>query len=143
MSQTIPQSLQHGVNDHALPDFLNARILDRNVRLRTHAVSDEFDFSVKKSESFGPRQGEAFDEGATWFPLKVVHFTTTEDAISSFRALYGKGATAVYGKVQDGGDLKVALGSGEYITGIAGPIVSPLKRIWYSSLLSQAPTPTK
>lgn len=119
MSQihTVPPDPQH---DHALPDFLNARVLDRNVRLRTHTATDEFDFSTKKSKAFGPNQGEAFDEGATWFPLKVVHFTTGNDAISSFRALYGKGATAVYGKVQGGGDLKIALASGEYITGVAG-----------------------
>ncbi|KAL4257620.1 Jacalin-type lectin domain-containing protein [Pleurotus pulmonarius] len=120
MSQThpVPQNLQRG--DHDLPEFLNARILERNVRLRTHAIGDEFDFSIKKSTPFGPRQGEAFDEGAKWFPLKVVHFTTTKDAVRSFRALYGKGATAIYGKIQNEGDLTVALGSGEYITGVAG-----------------------
>lgn len=112
----LPQS----VGGQALPDFMNAVIIERDVKLPGRSLPDRFDFSIKKSNLFGSEAGTAFDEGATWFPLKLVHFTSTSKGISSFRGLYGKGATSLYGKSGDAGDHKLALEKDEYITGISG-----------------------
>lgn len=118
----LPQS----VGGQALPDFMNAVIIERDVKLPGRSLPDRFDFSIKKSNLFGSEAGTAFDEGATWFPLKLVHFTSTSKGISSFRGLYGKGATSLYGKSGDAGDHKLALEKDEYITGISGTFTDVL-----------------
>ncbi|KDQ27085.1 hypothetical protein PLEOSDRAFT_1097387 [Pleurotus ostreatus PC15] len=112
--------MPRSVGGQTLPNFVNAKIIERNVKMPVVNLPHKFDFSIKKSDAFGANTGKAFDEGATWFPLKLVHMTWTANGASSYRGLYGKGATAVYGKVSDGHELKMSLAKDEYITGISG-----------------------
>ncbi|KAL0956017.1 hypothetical protein HGRIS_002191 [Hohenbuehelia grisea] len=107
------------VGGQVLPDFINAKVIERNVKLPGAVHPEKFDFSIKKSEAFGPCEGEVFDEGATWFPLKLVHFTCSDHGIGSYRGHYGKGATGIYGAPHPN-DHKVSLAKDEYIKGISG-----------------------
>ncbi|KAF4594280.1 hypothetical protein EYR40_009083 [Pleurotus pulmonarius] len=122
--------MPHSVGGQTLPNFVNAKIIERNVKMPVINLPHKFDFSIKKSEAYGANTGKTFDEGATWFPLKLVHMTWTQHGASSYRGLYGKGATAVYGKVGDSHELKMSLAKDEYITGISGTpliIITSLK----------------
>ncbi|KAF9056733.1 hypothetical protein BDP27DRAFT_1242393 [Rhodocollybia butyracea] len=114
--------LPKSVDGVALPDFLNAKIIERDIKLPFSAstVPERYDFSIKKSNCFGAERGTAFDEGATWYPLQVIHFTSTSKGISSYRGHYVKGATSIYGKAGDVDDLTLLLEKDECITGFSG-----------------------
>ncbi|TFK61637.1 hypothetical protein BDN72DRAFT_435029 [Pluteus cervinus] len=113
--------LPRNVGGYVLPDFLNAKVIGE-AKLPPTPTPERFDFSIKKSGVFGTEQGVAFDEGATWFPLKLVRFTSSSQGIRSYQGLYGKGATAVYGRKDDASSNlhKLALDKDEYITGLSG-----------------------
>ena len=115
----FPQ-LPRSVDGQELPDFINAKIIERDVRLPNYPLPDRFDFSIKKSQLFGVDEGSPFDEGAKWFPLKSVQFTTSLGGISSYRALYGRGHTALFGSIGKSGEYKIILDKDEYITGLSG-----------------------
>ncbi|KAF4573599.1 hypothetical protein EYR36_008117 [Pleurotus pulmonarius] len=114
------------VGGQQLPDFMKAKIIERNVKMPIGTMPPKFDFSIKKSDAFGTGTGEIFDEGATWFPLKLVHMTWTAHGASSYRALYAKGPTAIYGQVSDHHELKMSLARNEYVTGISGTYTDKL-----------------
>ena len=111
----LPQSM----DGQELPDFINAKIIERDVRLPNYPLPSRFDFSIKKSGLFGVEEGTAFDEGATWFPLKALHFTTTAGGFSSYRAIYNEAETALYGKKGNSG-YEVILEVEEYISELSG-----------------------
>ena len=115
---TVPK-LPKSVCGQILPDFVNAKVIQHGDQLPTPVQNENFDFSIKKSDAFGSHDGEEFNEGATWFPLKLVQFTCSRDGISSYCGYYGKGTTAVYGTVH-AEEHKLALAKDEYIQGISG-----------------------
>lgn len=94
-------SLPASVGGIALPNFLNAKIIETDIKLPFSTVPDKYDFSIKNSGLFGVEEGATFDEGATWFPLKLVHITSTAKGISSYRGHYRDATTSLYGKVGD------------------------------------------
>jgi hypothetical protein len=104
----------------ALPDFLHAKIIERDVKLPYSSIPERYDFTIKKSACFGAESGTAFDEGATWYPLKIVRFTSNSKGISSYRGHYAEAATGTYGKVGHVDDLTLLLEKDEYITGFSG-----------------------
>ncbi|KAF4570097.1 hypothetical protein EYR36_009903 [Pleurotus pulmonarius] len=77
--------MPHSVGGQTLPNFVNAKIIERNVKMPVINLPHKFDFSIKKSEAYGANTGKTFDEGATWFPLKLVHMTWTQHGASSYR----------------------------------------------------------
>ena len=110
--------MPRSIDGQTLPDFINAKIIKRNVKLPA-APPPKFDFSIKKSEVYGAPGGTGFDEGATWFPLKRVHFTCSDHGIASYCGHYGKGNTAVYGTTHSN-EYNIVLAQNEYIKGISG-----------------------
>ena len=116
--------MPRSIDGQTLPDFMNAKIIKRNVKLPA-GPPPQFDFSIKKSAVYGAPGGTDFDEGATWFPLKSVHFTCSDHGIGSYRGHYGKGSTAVYGSNHpDEKKVELALARDEYIKGISGQCIS-------------------
>ncbi|ESK82695.1 pyk10-binding protein 1 [Moniliophthora roreri MCA 2997] len=122
MSQTPsnPPQLPRSVNGIELPDFMNAKIIQRGIKLPFSTVPDRYDFTIKHSDCFGTEAGDPFDEGATWYPLKLVQITSTAQGLSSYQARYAQNVTGLYGKAGDANELKLSLDEDEYITGISG-----------------------
>uniref|UniRef100_A0A0W0FVF9 Jacalin-type lectin domain-containing protein n=2 Tax=Moniliophthora roreri TaxID=221103 RepID=A0A0W0FVF9_MONRR len=122
MSQTPsnPPQLPRSVNGIELPDFMNAKIIQRGVKIPFSTVPDRYDFTIKHSDCFGTEAGDPFDEGATWYPLKLVQITSTAQGLSSYQARYAQNVTGLYGKAGDANELKLSLDEDEYITGISG-----------------------
>ncbi|KAI3596378.1 hypothetical protein WG66_003082 [Moniliophthora roreri] len=115
-----PPQLPRSINGIELPDFMNAKIIQRGVKLPFSTVPDRYDFTIKHSDCFGTEAGDPFDEGATWYPLKLVQITSTAQGLSSYQARYTQNVTGLYGKIGDANELKLSLDEDEYITGISG-----------------------
>uniref|UniRef100_A0A0W0FLW7 Jacalin-type lectin domain-containing protein n=1 Tax=Moniliophthora roreri TaxID=221103 RepID=A0A0W0FLW7_MONRR len=112
----IPKS----VDGQELPDFISGTITGKGIKLPFSTVPDRYDFTIKHSDCFGTEAGDPFDEGATWYPLKLVQITSTTQGLSSYQARYVQNVTGLYGKIGDANELKLSLDEGEYITGISG-----------------------
>ncbi|ESK82696.1 pyk10-binding protein 1 [Moniliophthora roreri MCA 2997] len=112
----VPKS----VDGQELPDFIKGEIIQRGIKLPFSTVPDRYDFTIKHSDCFGTEAGDPFDEGATWYPLKLVQITSTAQGLSSYQARYAQNVTGLYGKAGDANELKLSLDEDEYITGISG-----------------------